>query len=317
MRRAPTIAALIALGATACQDYEVTRARYFDTFVQNKRDADLDILWVLDDSSSTLEEQEQLAATSGAFIEFMTIVELPFRLAVVTTDMERDDAGALLDGVILDQESEDIVDTFAALVQVDEDGSIAERGLDAMAAAVDPDGPNADFATADNDLEIIVFTDEDDQSRLEPDEALDALREARPQRQIGVTGIIGDLPEGCSTLLAAADPGYRYAELAEMSGGLVESICVADYQAMLQRVALHTLGLVDTFQLSAVPELSDIEVRVDGALIHQRERHGWRYEAADNTIVFDGYAMPPPGSVIDIDYYEWFGPYSPDTGLDE
>lgn len=310
----PAIAALIALTASACQDYEVARSRIFDTFVQGERDADLDILWVLDNSSSTIEEQEQLAATSGAFIEFMSIGELPFRLAAVTTDMDREDAGALLNGTILDQDSPDITDAFAELLQIDEDGSIRERGLDAMAAAVDPEGPNPELAGGDNDLEVIVFTDEDDQSRLEPDEALAALRDARPQRRVGVTAIIGDLPEGCYTLLAAADPGYRYAELAELSGGLVESICVSDYRAMLQRVALHTLGLVDTFQLSAVPELSDIEVRVDGALIHRRDRHGWRYEASDNTIVFDGYAMPPPGAVVDIDYYEWFGPYSGDTG---
>jgi hypothetical protein len=299
---------LTALTAASCQDYEVTRVRVFDTFTQAERDAELDVLWVLDDSLTMIEEQEQLAATVDTFIEFMTIAEVPFQLGVVTTDMDRDDAGALREGMILDRDTPDIGQVFADLVLVDDAGSRDERGLDAAAAAADPSGPNPDFARADADLEVIFFTDEDDQSRLDPDEALEALEDPRSGRDVGITAIIGDLPEGCYTVYAAADAGTRYAELADMAGGLVESICVSDYEAMLQRVALQTLGLVDTFQLSAVPELSSMLVRVDGALVHERDRHGWRYDPAENTIVFDGYAIPPPGAVVDIDYYEWYGP---------
>jgi hypothetical protein len=47
---------------------------------------------------------------------------------------------------------------------------------------------------------------------------------------------------------------------------------------------------------------------VDDVLVIERDRHGWRYEAGDNTIVFDGYAVPRPGAEIVVRYYEWVGP---------
>ena len=42
-------------------------------------------------------------------------------------------------------------------------------------------------------------------------------------------------------------------------------------------------------------------------LLHRRDRHGWRYEAAENLIVLDGYAVPPPGSTLTVRYYPWLG----------
>ena len=41
---------------------------------------------------------------------------------------------------------------------------------------------------------------------------------------------------------------------------------------------------------------------------HQRRRDGWWYDPGTNTIEFDGFAVPPPGSQIDVTYTEWFGP---------
>jgi len=306
------LSVLLPLLGAGCQDYEVNRSRVFDTFRQAERDAELDVLWVLDNSSSTLEEQEQLAETTGAFIEFMSFAGTAYQIGVVTTDMATSDAGRLRGGLILDESTPDIEDEFSALVLVDDDGSTTERGMDAMVAALEPGGPNPDFAREGADLEVIIFTDEDDSSRLEPDEALDDLEDFRGDNAVGVTAIIGDLPEGCATLLAAADPGYRYAELVELSRGRIESICTSDYESMMQRVALEALGLINTFQLSRVPDLTSLEVRVDGALLYQRETNGWTYDPGSNAVIFDGYAMPPPGSIVDVEYYEWYGLGAPE-----
>jgi hypothetical protein len=78
-------------------------------------------------------------------------------------------------------------------------------------------------------------------------------------------------------------------------------------------MALKVLGLDFRFVLAKLPELATMEVRVDGALVHRRDRHGWRYDAGDNSVVFDGYAVPPPGSGIEIAYYEWGGRSSRDV----
>jgi hypothetical protein len=89
---------------------------------------------------------------------------------------------------------------------------------------------------------------------------------------------------------------------------------------MLERMALKVLGLDVRFALAKLPELATMEVRVDGALVHRRDRHGWRYDAGDNSIVFDGFAVPPPGAGIEVAYYEWQGRTSRevvDTGVAE
>jgi hypothetical protein len=57
---------------------------------------------------------------------------------------------------------------------------------------------------------------------------------------------------------------------------------------------------------------------VDGLKVHQRERDGWSYNPGDNSIQFDGFAVPPPGSVVVVTYSEWYGPTyerEEDTGL--
>jgi len=44
-----------------------------------------------------------------------------------------------------------------------------------------------------------------------------------------------------------------------------------------------------------------------GASIHRRERHGWQYDAGLNAVVFDGFAVPPPGADIVFRYALWIG----------
>ena len=306
------------LGSFSCQDYNVHRDKIRDSFEQWDRQADMDLLWVLDDSDTLWEERQQLANTTDAFIGFLTLAEIPFRLGVVTTDMEVG-GGALVGGEVLTHDSTDVSAAFAALVAVDDDysGNRDERGLETSVIGAEPNGLNPTFGRDDADLEIVYFTDEDDHSGLTASDAMADLADARPGRRIGITAIVGDLPGGCITPDAAADPGLKYAEMVELAqdAGLRESICSTDYETMLARVALKALGLVDTYYLSAIPHPGTIEVMVDGALLYERQPHGWRYDPGDNTIVFDGYAMPPPGAYIEVAYFEWYGPESElDTG---
>jgi hypothetical protein len=75
------------------------------------------------------------------------------------------------------------------------------------------------------------------------------------------------------------------------------------------------VGLQTTFGLSKVPEVKTIQVWVNSTTIHRRDRDGWSYYPGDNTLRFDGYAVPRPGDVIEVTYTEWFGPLQEDTGL--
>lgn len=294
------------LFSVACVEYELDRRTVVDSYVQSSRAAGVDILWVVDDSASMFEEQEQLAAYTSHFTDYLTRVPVDFQLGVITTDMSADAPGKLVNDVVLTAESTNIAGRFAELLILEE-GSRDEYGFEATLAALDPSGVNGAVLNSSADLEIVIFADEDDQSEISVNTFVNGLKGYRPMANIAVNAIVGDPPEGCASLIAAADPGFRYQEVQEMTGGLRESICSLSYEAMLERIALKVLDLSNTFALNSAPDLDTMQVLVNGAQIHRRERHGWQYDAGLNAIVFDGFAVPPPGADISFKYDLWIG----------
>lgn len=291
--------------APGCSDYQVKAPTFGDTFLQADRGEGIDILWVVDNSATMYEEHDLLIASTSAFIGFVSNSRVDFRLGVVSTDM--DDAHGELNGAVLDVESSDMVDTFIEQVEMATAGSRDERGFEAALIAADPDR-TPEFAREGADLELVIFSDEDDHSDVGVESFLNTLENQRPGANVKVHAVVGDPPAGCVSALAAADVGARYLEAQTATGGRRESICTLDYGAMLARVALDVIGLQTSFALSKVPAVETIELTVDGITIHQRRRDGWWYNPGENTIDFDGYAVPPPGSKIDVYYTEWHGP---------
>jgi hypothetical protein len=295
---------LIALLPGCTLDGGVTAIVQTDSWTQPAREGGVDILWVVDDSASMFEERQQLELHAESFISYLSSVPVDFNLGVTSTDMDVDYPGALL-GDVLSGETPELTSEFILQLENDSSGSRDEMGFYAAMLAGDPDGG---FGREVADLEVVFFTDEDDASEVTALEALEALEADRPGTKVVVNAIVGDPPEGCASLLAAANAGEKYIEAQQLTEGLRESICALDYDAMLERIALQVLGMNTTFALDYVPSPDSLDVRVDDVLVIERDRHGWRYEAGDNTIVFDGYAVPRPGAEIVVRYYEWVGP---------
>ena len=309
------------LMAFGCVEYELDRRTVVNSYVQSSRTSGVDILWVVDDSASMFEEQEQLASYTSHFTDYLTRVPVDFQLGVVTTDMAVDSPGKLINDVVLTSESVNIAARFAELLVLEE-GARDEYGFEATLAALNPNGINSTVLNPSADLEVIVFSDEDDQSNMSVEEFVSGLRGYRPNSNVVVNAIVGDPPEGCASIVGAADPGFRYQEAQEMTSGLRESICSLSYDTLLERIALKVLGLSNTFALYDPPDLDTMQVLVNGAQIHRRERHGWQYDAGLNAVVFDGFAVPPPGADISFRYDLWIGSeesleeYLEDTGVE-
>lgn len=310
MRPLLTIGLCGLLGA-GCHDYSVSKQSFIETFTQRDRKEGIDVLWVIDDSATMYEEQDLLIASADAFIGFVANSGVDFQLGVVSTDMDR--SPGVLRGDVMTQDTSDLVDVFNDQIESSSAGSRDERGFDAAMAAADPDRADG-FARKTADLEVVVFSDEDDHSTIEPDDFLKTLRDQR-KGDVKVHAVVGDPPAGCVSALAAADAGTKYLKAQNKTDGRRESICVEDYGDMLARVALDVVGLDTIFALSKVPEVKTIQVWVDGVIVHERKEDGWSYYAGDNTLRFDGYAVPRPGGLIEVTYTEWFGPLQEDTGL--
>jgi hypothetical protein len=302
---------LTALLAIGCQDYAVNKLSFVETFSQPEREEGIDVLWVIDDSATMYEEQDMLIGSADSFIGFVANAGVDYRLAIVTTDMDL--APGALRGEAMTPDTPDLVDTFNSQVSSSTAGSRDERGFDSAILAADPDKADG-FARDGADLELVIFSDEDDHSSMEAADFVSTLRDQR-SGDVKVHAVVGDPPAGCVSALAAADAGTKYLTAQKKTGGRRESICTEDYGDMLARVALDVVGLDTIFALSKVPEVKSIEVWVDGVVIPERTPDGWSYYAGDNTLRFDGYAVPRPGSLIEVTYTEWFGPLQEDTGL--
>ncbi len=307
-------ALVLNLCMVSCVDYGVTRSQRLDAWTQPERDDPVDILWVLDNSASMSEEHASLLDHAAAFTDTLASAELEFRLGVVVTDPA--DLGDQK-GDTMNESTAGLTDSFrAAVTDAGVHGSREEAGFDAAAAGASS-LVYPDFARENANLEVIVYSDEDDQTDIDVADFLGELELTRPGMVAHVNAIVGDEPAGCASPLAAADPGTKYIAAKTASGGVRESICGNDIDAMLERVANQAIGLNTTFLLTDLPLLNTLVVKIDDAEIPRRDEDGWRYDGRLNALVFAGWAIPRPGAKVTASYFNWTGGALPDTGFAE
>ncbi|MEQ1567389.1 MAG: hypothetical protein ABMA64_17235 [Myxococcota bacterium] len=285
-----------------CQEYDLLEQPEGEVYVQVDDDAKADVLFVVDDSASMAEEQQRLASNFAAFVDAVQGTEADWHLGVVTTDLAQ--AGWLRGGVI-DPETADLDAVAAAALVVGTTGDRVEQGFSAAELALD--GRNAGFLRPDARLNVVFFSDEDDQSASTVDGFLAALADRAGDEGAAVHGVVGDLPDGCASGTSAAAAGGRYLAAIEQTSGWRESICADDYVELLTRVGFEAAGLQDTFPLARVPKTDTLSVRVDDVVIPEREVDGWTYEPGDNVVVFHGRAIPRAGMTIGFDYVPLLG----------
>ena len=297
-----------------CSDYSVHRAATEDVFEQGEGAPPVDVLWIVDDSGTMSEEQELLAGNFSAFAEVLLRSDADFHVGVTTTDIDAE-AGALV-GEYLTADTVDIEATFAAqAADLGISGSRDEQPLEAARMALtDPvaSDANAGFLREGADLQVVVVTDEDDHSREDVSVYLSALDTVKGDAPWALSAIAGNAPDGCHSAVADAQVATRVLDAVEQSGGTFASICATDFSPIMTSLALTASRLSDTFYLSRMPVLSTLEVRVDDVLIKERATDGWQYDAGDNAVVFDGYAVPRAGQHVTLTYFDLLGPG--DTG---
>ncbi len=304
-----------------------------DTFYQEPP-ADVDILWVVDNSPSMAQEQAEVARSFADFIGHLEDTNIDFHIGVITTDIdeENDLAGHLLgDPPVITAEMEDFEREFNERVQVGVKGSDKERGLEAAYMAVtEPmvSDANYGFLRKDAVLSIIFVSDENDCSdrgALGGDatgmDCYDEAQDLVPVRDfvtdyrslkddasdVIASAIVGpDIQDNCEDTV----PGSRYLAVAENTGGVEGNICDEDFTAIMDEMGLSVSGVRSSFELSSVPVVETLLVQVGDAEADEEEwevvlesaADGWTYDAETNYITFHGEAVPPRGSVITVTY---------------
>ncbi len=318
------IASCAVVGLAGCiPDNDVYRRVQTDVFVQEPK-ADVDILWVVDNSPSMAEEQDRVANGFEAFMAGVLDSGTDFHVGVVTTDVDLDNPtrGQLVGDTPFLTVDDDYLADFQDRVRVGIDGSDKERGLEAARMALtEPlaSGANFGFLREEATLALIFVSDENDcsddwsledqpasacydqQDHLVPvRDYIDAFRALKPHDvPVLVSAIVGpDVADRC----ADSWPGYRYQAVADATGGVVGDICETDYGSLMEQMGLVVSGVLTVFNLTYVPVEETIEVVVDDELIPEDPVQGWQYDAEYNTIRFDGKYVPPRGTTISVSY---------------
>ncbi len=322
-----SLAALpVLLSAGCAEDILVRLSTRTDEFAQQAA-AEIDILWIVDNSNSMAASQQGLGQSFQSFIDNLVETGVDYHIGVVSTDIN--DNGALSGSGYIDSTALDPQSSFLSNVRVGTLGSPIERAFESAALALgvgpnwspgnEPSPPNLGFIREEASLFIIMVSDEDDKSfgpvgyyrRL-----FEHYKGPGNEGKISVSVIVGDPGEGCfEPTRGSAQPGDRYIDLASQTGGLYTSIC-DDFAESLKELSINASGLQSQFQLTEAPNTSatvrcpgvdatSFCVVVDGTPIPEGTRNGrvgWVYVPNNNSIVFLSDSIPTAQSKITVEY---------------
>ena len=329
------------LFVAACSDYDANRITVTDEFDQAPSNQ-VDILWIIDDSTSMKEEQAAVKAAAAAFLYELENEDMDFHLGLITTDGDSTNAKA---GVLLgtppyvtsacrdDGDDSDCTyaTDFGVRFEQGTEGSALEKGLEVALRAITvplSQTYNAGFIRPGALLMLIQFTDENDCSdggRLgasatgedcySRSEVLtpvtDLVRNIRDAKEadggnVVMSGIIGpEASENCDFAVT----GQRYRTAIQMLGGVEGDICLADYSAVMQSLGLAATGIKTTFQLEYAADPDEITVTVtppDGVAIDipADDVNGYTYLEDYAQIQFNGESVPVREAKITVTYFK-------------
>ncbi|HLL52617.1 MAG TPA: hypothetical protein VK447_03665, partial [Myxococcaceae bacterium] len=284
----------------------------------------VDVLFVVDNTESMLEEQPKLISALPAFAEEVLARGVDLHVAFTTTGIEAASAscpGGARGGEagrffpvdnsaprILTHRTPDLASALQRNANVGR-CAFVEQGMEAVRRALSdplvnraddartplPNDGNLGFLRDEAGLAVVFVGDEDDHSPDEVDAYVRFLRAKKganqPQRVVAYA--IAPTEQTCST---AGGTGTRYAEVARRTGGEVMSICADNYAPTLRDLARKAFSPQDRFTLSARPVEGTLRVRVNGAELLS----GWSYDAAQNAVVFS--TRPAAGAKIELRY---------------
>jgi hypothetical protein len=348
----------------------------------------IDVLWVIDNSCSMANKQDQVANSFLNFISYFARGNIDYRIGVTTTDIYTDQGQLLGCPPIITPppQTPDPVTAFQANVHVGTGGNGDTRGLSAMQEALDAQNliaqniltQQSQCAAACNAsdqicqtncvnqfspqfmrpgayLEVIVVTSSADDSfpGISPksgdaatnwqrylahvkgcagDPETDTNCNAGNSAAVTFSAILGEPPQPPASCGAVVDE--LDLEVAQLTNGVIGSICDSDFSTTLTNLAYNAAGLQRSFPLTATPDVSTITVLVHyqcdanpldietpcenqvntcpdaGSVeaygitcgVPANNTDGWTYEAATNTIFFNGASIPGIRSQVEIKY---------------
>ncbi len=302
-----------------------------DEFIQ-KSGQDVDVLFVVDNSGSMSEEQNNLSKNFGNFVNQATTWNNDYQIGVISTDIDKD-GGMLLGTPRFVTKA--TVGQFGNNVKLGTNGSGTEQGLAAAQMALSLPltadsttactsaaqcnqgeacvdgfcgGPNRAFMRKDAALEVVFVSDEDDYSPADINFYINFFKNIKGfynSNLMHAHAIVGP-SGGCSSSNGDAIAGHRYIEVAKATGGNIISICESDFSTGLKSIGEIAFGLKVQFFLTRTAQPATLEVKVADVPCPAVSggQTNWHYDQPSNSVVFNetGACMPQPGDKVWIHY---------------
>jgi hypothetical protein len=293
-----------------------------DTFTEGSS-GQVDVLFVVSNTVSMLEESPRLVAAMPAFAAAALSTGVDLHVGVTTTGIDPTgptcpggaqggEAGRLFPANnsgprIFTNATPNLGQALQQQVQVGE-CAFEQQGLEAMRRAVtsplvdhadDPGTPlpndgNLGFYRQTASLAVVVVADDDDTSPDTVSSYVSFLQQLKGAGAAGRAALYAIVPTGASCP-SASGQGVRYAEAASRTGGDIESVCAPDLSPLLQDVVNRAFSPQTRFPLSGTPDASGVTVTVNGT-----PATGWVYDPVSNSVLFA--APPPAGAQIVVTY---------------
>jgi hypothetical protein len=295
-----------------------------DTFTQASVPM-VDLLFVVDDSSSMSFYQDQLSQQAGAFVNNALKYNADFHMGVSTNDTVAADShnasystkiypgGLYGQPAVVTQTTPSPANAFSKNIKVgDGFNGRREAGLElawdvlrAPATQTPPPQGSQGFLRDAARLIVVDVQDDDDESNDSTAFYIDFFKSLKGQYNAGMVSFnaIGGFDDNGKPAAASCnsvDPqaAQRYYEVAQGTGGKTWNICNANWGAIADQLSLGAFSGRKQFPLTRWADPATVVVRLNGA--PQTAGKDYTFDQASNSVIFP--AAPAPAAVIVADY---------------
>lgn len=262
----------------------------------------LDLLWVVQDTFSLRFRSDALPILANEVLGLLEADRVQSRVAVTTTDIATERAGALR------------ACSGDPDVQRSEEATLAARSMSlgcALTLRAPPTGAQGIGAAvraiskwldrgvfrADAELVVIVVSNYDDQSAIDRDALNTFFAELPGRRLTSGVHVFPIVRTGAECADGQAEAAPRYTALAAATGGQTFDLCATDWRPAAQPIADVVADAPRRYQLHGQPVLASMAVTLDGALVPGRD---FSFDTVSGELSFSD--PPLGGRMIEVSY---------------
>jgi hypothetical protein len=260
----------------------------------------LDIVWIIDNSGSMADEQEDLGYNFEIFINQFIVKNVDFKMGITTTDTRLAYKGLMVSGadtkltsLAAKSNKYQFLSDFQNLVQVGTSGSGNEKGLEASEGFMQRYATS--FLRKEAYLAIVIISDEEDQSSKTVSTYTNYLKSFKNEPGLVKIYSIVDVNNTNSGygVTVGAD---RYKLASAQTAGVVGDIR-DDFYNLLGDMGDAIINLLDSFALASKPLSGSLKVYVNGIVTTN-----YTFDPISLSIKFNPGSVPAAGSLIKVTY---------------